>query len=231
MPSHAVIHPDHVFEQILISAAHPTKKRNLQLIHQNCRELQNLGVTDFSLRKIGELIESKGGIKAKALWNAQSADYRKLIEAWQAYVGPTSPKRHLASHSSLALNLSQNISDPATRIIVEQIVRERNSLRAEVNILKSNTRITIDRRPAGSLSTVRTGVDIGGTGELTVEPRLNLLEREALTHAISSELWSQEGWLEEKHGRVVMPISGTMHTRTIFKPGYVTAIKKLLSSF
>jgi hypothetical protein len=44
----------------------------------------------------------------------------------------------------------------------------------------------------------------------------------ALSHAISNELMEQEGWVIEKSGRIVNRLG-----RTIFKAGFVTAIRRL----
>lgn len=224
------VHPDEVLEAILTVSVHPAKKRNLGLIHQICSDRTKVGNKDFSLKSIGEVIELKGGLKAKSLWNAQSADYRKLIEAWQAYVGPMEPDLRETKRASDDLRLSQNIPDPATRIIVEKLVKERNSLRAELNILKAQSALVIDRRVSGYALGSRFDKEAGITVQVLKPAELNQLETEALAHAISRELWDQEGWVEQNHGRVVMPIDGTTRSRTIFKPGFVSAVKKLLAT-
>lgn len=230
MHTSTTTHPDQVLEAILAVSIHPSKKRNLALIHQICLDRYKLGVKDFSLKSVGEASAAHGGIKSKALWNAQSADYRKLIEAWQAYVGPMEPSLRETTRVADNHRLTQNIPDPATRIIVEKLVRERNSLRAELNILKAQTTVTIDRRPSVPSAKESHVAENGTTVEVTVGPVLNQLEREALAHAISLELWNQEGWVEENHGRVAQPVKGTDRSRTIFKPGFVSAVRKVLSS-
>jgi hypothetical protein len=221
------IHPDLVLEAIQSTSRHPVKKRNLALFHEVCMERHELGSKDFSLKSIGEATECRGGLKAKALWNAQSADYRKLIDAWQAYVGPPAPKLKEATRAAGSFEFMQNIADPATRIIVEKLLRERDSLRAELNIMKAATTLTIDRRPS-SMSPPPVSTSANCTVEANLH--LNQLENEALEHAISRELWEQEGWFEEKLGRVVAPVQGSNRVRTIFKPGFVPAVKKLLRS-
>ncbi|MFM0496616.1 gamma-mobile-trio protein GmtX [Paraburkholderia caledonica] len=223
------IHPDSVAEAILATSSHPTKRRNLDLIHQVCGERHGLGSKDFSLKSIGEAVEARGGIKVKALWNPQSADYRKLIEAWQAFAGG-SPRLRELEKVNAADALTRTISDPATRIIVEKLIRERNALRAEVNILKSQTTLTIDRRPSVATKSPLTTTDSGTTVEIPPGPTLNKLEREALEHAVSKELWDDEGWKEEKHGRVVRAAGPNGLSRTIFKPGFLTAIRRILDS-
>jgi hypothetical protein len=223
------IHPDSVYDAILATSSHPTKRRNLDLIHQVCMERHGMGSKEFSLKAVGETVEARGGLKVKALWNPQSADYRKLIEAWQAFAGGPPRLRELAK-ASPSEALTRTIADPAARIIVEQLIRERNALRAEVNILKSRTTLTIDRRPLAATKSSNVTTDGGVTVEIQPGPTLNALEREALEHAMSKGLWDDEGWSEEKHGRVVRSGGPNGLSRTIFKPGFLTAIRRILAS-
>jgi len=216
------VHPGVVYDGILANASHPAKRRNLTLIHTVCKEREKLGSKDFSLKAVGEAVEALGGPKVKVLWNLQSADYRKLIEAWHAYSG--SPKLPESAKAGKEEVVTRNISDPATRIVVEQLIREKNSLRAEVNILKANAKVVIDKRPnAGRVGTA----DGAMTLEISAGPKFNALEQEALEHAISPEFWRTEGWKEEKNGRVVKEL-GEGRTRSIFKPGFVSAIRKCI---
>ena len=57
---------------------------------------------------------------------------------------------------------------------------------------------------------------------------LNEIEKEALEHAISSELFSQEGWREERLGRVDTISDSNKGSRTIYKAGYMIAIRRIL---
>lgn len=223
------IHPDAVAEAILAASSHPAKRRNVELIHQICKECHAMGNANFSLKSIGRMVEARGGLKAKALWNKQSADYQKLIEAWQAYTGGR-PNAREAAKIAPQEAVMRTITDPATRIIVEKLIRERSTLKAEVNILKSQTTFTIDRRPNGASSSTHSIPGSNMAVEVKTGPVLNIVEREALEHAISRELWEAEGWHEEKHGRIVRQIELTGHSRTIFKPGFATAIRKILDN-
>lgn len=223
------IHPDAVVEASLAVKLHPVKRRNLELIHLVCKERHNMGSTDFSLKSVGEVVEGRGGLKAKALWNEQSADYRKLIEAWQAFAGG-GPKLREVAKSAPQETLMRTITDPATRIIVEKLIRERNALKAEVNILKSQTTLTIDRRPQTISSASHKIPGSNMTLEVQTGPMLNSVEREALEYALSPEFWEGEGWVEEKHGRVIKKLDSTGRSRTIFKPGFATAIRKILDT-
>ena len=219
------IHPDAVRDSILANSVHPAKVRNLNLIHLVCQERHNLGSRDFSLKSIGQAIEPRGGISAKALSNPQSIDYRSLINAWRNFSGTTQPDVKKEGDDE---RLSRNIADPATRIVVMQLMRERDKLRGEVSILKSQTKLVIDRRPAHDAAEVALTPDGSMTLHMPATTALNPLEREALAHAVSQELFTAEGWSEEKNGRVVRDL-GAGRTRTVFKPGFTTAIRKLLT--
>ncbi|SOZ14447.1 Alpha/beta hydrolase fold protein (fragment) [Cupriavidus taiwanensis] len=72
-------------------------------MHELCRRQHGAGSRDFSLSAIGRLAEAEGIMKGRALYNAPSAHYRTLIEAWAAYAGPPAPKppQMLASHDYL----------------------------------------------------------------------------------------------------------------------------------
>lgn len=221
------IHPEAVRDALLAGASHPAKRRNLTLIYAVCEERANMGVKDFALKAIGEAVEARGGPKVKSLWNSQSVDYRKLIEAWQAYAG--APKFRELSKPGKPDSVTRHIADPATRIVVEKLISERKSLQSEVNILKAQTKFVIDRRPVIAPKPTAHTADGALTLEISEGIRLNPLERESLEHSISPEFWRAEGWKEEKNGRVVKDL-GEGRVRTIFKPGFVTAVRKFLNS-
>jgi hypothetical protein len=141
------IHPEAVLESLLAKGGRANRRANLMKMHELCRKQHESGSRDFSLPAIGRLAETEGIIKGRALYNAQSADYRTLIEAWAAYAGPPAPKppKTLASHEYLL-----RIEDPAVRSIMQAIIAERDKLKAQLNVLKANTQVTVDRRPLGA---------------------------------------------------------------------------------
>ena len=141
------IHPDAVLESLLVKGGRSHRKANLAKMHELCRKQHEAGARDFSLPAIGRLAEAEGIMKGRALYNIQSADYKALIEAWAAYAGPPAPKppKTLASHDYL-----MRIEDPAIRSIMQAIIAERDKLKAQLNVLKANTQVTVDRRPLGA---------------------------------------------------------------------------------
>lgn len=209
------IHPDVVLELLLSKSERSNRRANLARMHELCRRLHAAGSRDFSLAAIGRLAEAEGIMKGRVLYNAQSADYKALIEAWAAYSGPAAPKQQktLASHEYL-----MRIEDPAIRSIMQAIIAERDKLKAQLNVLKANTHVTVDRRPLGATISTTTG------GLLEVAAQLTPSEREALQKAVTANYLEERGLREGSHGEII-----NERGRTIFEMGFTRAIRKLLA--
>lgn len=204
-------HPETLLQELLSQKPRPQKVKNLLAIHELCQEHYNAGERDFSLSNIGKLCEQKGLLKARGLYNAPLADYRRLIESWSTYAGPQIPKpaRQLATDDYVA-----RIEDPALRVLVQTVISERNKLKAQLNTLKSATTIVVDRRP----STATTNLPISNQSKGLTDS-----ERKALSRAISPEFLMENGWQETELGEVV-----NARGRTVFDPGFATGLRKLL---
>jgi hypothetical protein len=102
---------------------------------------------------------------------------------------------------------------------VQAVVIERDKLKAELNMLKSITTLSIDRRKQASGSATATRCsDVGPNGfELTPS------EREALTRALQMSFLQGEGWSEGPNGEIV-----NERGRRIFEAGFADAIRKVL---
>ncbi len=212
------IHPDAVLESLLAKGGRSQRQGNLSKIHDICRKQHESGLRDFSIPTIGRLAEAQNVIKGRALYNAQSADYRILIDAWGAYAGPPAPKatKPLASHEYL-----MRIDDPAIRSIMQAIIAERDKLKAQLNTLKAHTQVTVDRRPLGA--TVVSNPSAGPIALLMMAGQLTPSEREALQKAVSANFLEDQGWSEGSHGEVL-----NERGRTIFEVGYTRAIRRVL---
>ncbi|ARU23406.1 hypothetical protein RSSE_c3013 [Ralstonia solanacearum] len=213
------IHPDAVLESLLAKGGRSNRRANLAKVHELCCRQHAAGSRDFSLPTIGRLAEAEGILKGRALYNAPSADYRALIEAWATYAGPPAPKppKTLASHEYL-----MRIEDPAIRSIMQAIIAERDKLKAQLNVLKANTQVTVDRRPLGA-----TAAAAPGTQPVTVvapSAQLTPSEREALQNAVSADYLENQGLREGSHGEIV-----NARGRTVFEVGFARAIRKLLA--
>ncbi len=200
------LHPDAVLASLLAKGGRSNRRENLANMHDLCRRQHEAGSRDFSLPAIGRLAEADGIMKGRALYNAQSADYRALIEAWAAYAGPPVPKppKTLASHEYLL-----RIEDPAIRSIMQAIIAERDKLKAQLNVLKANAQVTVDRRPLGATVTAARG----GSRPVTVlamTARLTPSELEALQKAVSATYLEERGLREGSHGCIYTSLVGRL---------------------
>ncbi len=205
------MHPDTVLASLLGKGGRSNRRANLAKMHEICREKHANGMRDFSLPVIGRFAEAEGILKSRALYNAASADYRTLIEAWAAYAGPPAPKptKKLASHEYL-----MRIEDPAIRSIIQAIITERDKLRAQLNVMKANTLVTVDRRQISA-----------PYGRPPIENlALTLTEREALQKAVSPSYLEERCLKEGSHGEIV-----NEHGRTVFEMGFARAIRMVLA--
>ncbi len=218
MSSRTDIHPDAVLASLLSKAERSNRRNNLTRMHELCRKQHEAGSRDFSLSAIGRLVEAEGIMKGRVLYNAQSADYKALIEAWAAYAGPPAPKptKTLASHDYL-----MRIDDPAIRSIMQAIISERDKLKAQLNTLKANTQVTVDRRPLGA--TVSAAPGMQPVTVLALSAQLTPSEREALQKAVSADYLEERGLREGSHGEILND-----RGRTVFEVGFARAIRKVL---
>jgi len=212
------IHPDDVLASLLDKGARSNRRANLAKMHELCRKQHAAGSRDFSLPSIGRLAEAEGIMKGRALYNAPSADYRSLIEAWAAYAGPAArkPPKTLASHDYLL-----RIDDPAIRSIMQAIIAERDKLKAQLNVLKANTQVTVDRRPLGATVSAAPGTQ--PVAVLALSAQLTPSEREALQKAVSASYLEERGMSEGSHGEIL-----NERGRTVFEVGFARAVRKVL---
>jgi hypothetical protein len=211
------IHPDAVLESLLAKGGRSNRRSNLTKMHDLCSIQHAAGSRDFSVSAIGRLAEGEGIMKGRALHNAQSADYRALIGAWAAYAGPPAPKppKALASYEYL-----MRIKDPAIRSIMQNHIAERDKLKAQLNVLKANTQVTVDRRPQGA--TLAAALGGQPVTVLALSSQLTPTEREALQKAVSRDYLEERGLREGSHGEIV-----NAHGRIMFEVGFTRAIRKM----
>jgi hypothetical protein len=218
----SVSDPNQFFETIK-TGARPQKQRNLEIIHQVCAELHRLGSKDFSLATVGRMSEERGGMSRRALYNATSNDFKALIRSWEAF-STHKKSEHKSRDKQLPDNaLLQKISDPALRALMGVIIAERDRLRGEVKVLKSNANVVIDKRVLpGHVNVTPQGQIIQVLDGIT---RLSETEKHSLSQAVSEDFLRQEGWSEGPNGEIL-----NSHGRKIFDIGFANAIRKLLNS-
>lgn len=214
------IHPDAVLEAMLAAGGHPTKGKNLRLIHEACRRQNERNSRDFSYKKIGEYTEEHGGVKWRSIYN--TAAYKNLIIAWEAYAGPADESPRLRKAPPTTQSFLAGIVDPAVRSIMEGALIERDKLRGENNLLRTLPRGIIDKRPLGA--TIAYTAESESVAVLSVGARLTESERSALRKAIDQTLLADNGWVEGSHGEILND-----RGRTIFEVGFAVAIRKVLA--
>lgn len=215
------IDPQQVLVELKAKASR-RKAKTLDLIYGLLESQAKANELDFSIATIGRLSAQAGGPSPQAIRNQGGSDYRVLIEAYAASYGTTRKKMLAKGARNMVPNRDEDIlshiDDPAIRAVVGAIIRERNQYRNELRVLKSQTSITVDRRPVKA--PVQQAVEVlpSLVGLITES------ERKALAHAISDKLIEQRGWQSLKNGRIK-----DENGRHLYKPGYITAIKKILA--
>jgi hypothetical protein len=166
--------------------------------------------------------EERNGMSRNALYNKASEDFRTLIAAWSTFAGETTKKQATPLTPLAEEDLLRRIDDPALRSLLGGIVAERNRLRGEVNLLRANANVVIDRR------TLPGHAHVMPEGQViqVLSPSSQLTDSEiaALRGAISPDFLRQEGWQEGPHGEIV-----NTKGRTLFDVGFTKAIRKLIA--
>lgn len=210
--------PDEILD-LLKGKSNARKQRSLDIISGICKDQLERGSRDFSIATIGRLSSEQGGPSPQTIRNKSGEDFRALIASWAEHSKGAMKKPPKIQESGISSILGK-INDPAVRSIVGSILATNAKLQREVNLLKQQAEIVIDRRTIPLSTTNQHDTLLSITVECLTPTELT-----ALSHAISSELMEQEGWTIEKSGRVINSLG-----RTIFKTGYKTAIVKLLST-
>lgn len=209
--------PEQLLEQ-LKTGANARKVKSLDILNSICQEQFERGSKDFSIATIGRLSEKKGGPATQSIRNKTGGDFKAIISVWANHTGG-SMKRQPKLNDNPLYAILLKITDPAVRAVVGSVLAENKKLRGEVNLLKHNVQFVIDKR--------ETKFTYGETHQaFQILPTFNNLteyEMEALRHAISDTLMSDEGWKTDGSGRVM-----NLHGRVILKAGFVIAIQKVL---
>ncbi|MBS0173467.1 MAG: hypothetical protein JSR64_05480 [Nitrospira sp.] len=209
------MHPDDLLEQ-LKKAATPRKQRTLDIIYEVCQEQYERGSRDFSVATIARIAQDRGGPSKGAIHNKTGDDYKGLIKAWAEHTGGVTRKVRQVSNNNPYAALIDKIENPALRSMMAGILAENRQMRRQITLLKAEGNRVIDMRPRHAEN--RDPVQI-----LPPSTGLYPSEIEALRYAISDRLLQEQGWTTDAEGRVHNEVG-----RVIFKPGYVTAIRKII---
>lgn len=215
-----MIDPQLIFEE-LVAQATKQQAKSLAVLHGVLKAHQKTESRNFSIATIAKLSVEAGGPSASTIRNTGGFRFRQLIEAWAASVGtdrklPAKSKEQGVPSDN---ELLRRIEDPALRAVFTQILAERRRYLAELNLLKSQKDIVVDRRP--------NVVDIAQESESvqllpSLKGVLSDMEITALRAAVSDDFFDKQGWMVTRAGQV------KGDSGEIYKHGYVPAIRKIL---
>lgn len=213
----SIVEPSIILEELCSTATSRTEVA-LRVLNDVLHELSQKQPLDFSIVTVGQLSKEHGGPSTQTIRNRTGKHYQQLIDAWAAYSG-TTRKKPLSVRQKQLLNsndqhILDSIDDPVIRAVVGSLIAERNKYRDQLNVMKANSDIVIDKTHTPGLAVK----DVGNGLQLTP------LEREALRSAIDEVFFAKMGW-------VVMP-TGQVKDDTgqeVYPRGYVHVLNKLVN--
>ncbi|WP_434356018.1 gamma-mobile-trio protein GmtX [Parasalinivibrio latis] len=212
-----IVHPDIILEELCSEATSRTEAA-LRTLNEVLADQSKTEPLDFSIATVGKLCKDRGGPSTQTIRNRTGKHFQQLIDAWAAYSG-TTRKKPLSVRQKQLLNsndqhILDSIDDPVVRAVVGSLIAERNKYRDQLNVLKANSDIVIDKtQPREQFEEARSSV---------VYP-MTPLEVEAIRDAISDDKMKEMEW-------VVMP-TGQVKDKDgleIYRRGYVHVLNKLL---
>lgn len=215
--------PDTVLAE-LKAASGTRAHHNLDVLHEVCREVYEAppegGPKDYSIATIGRKSAQRRGPALNTLYAPLGKRFRTLIDAWASWDDCSQPKRPRPPCVTTAdTEILQGINDTVLRSMVGFRFAAARRQKAELETLKANTKLVIDRRPY-------TGASPGPPS-----PKLQLLgpafdllptEREALLQVASKEWLGRHGLAVGPDGEVV-GLNGDL----VLPIGFMFALKKV----
>ncbi|MFA0087572.1 gamma-mobile-trio protein GmtX [Vibrio sp. 10N.261.51.F12] len=205
----------HIILEELCSSATARTTTALRTLHNILEQQSESKSLDFSIVTIGKLSQEQGGPSTQTIRNRTGKHFQQLIDAWAAYSG-TTRKKPLSVRQKQLLNnndqhILESIDDPVIRAVVGSLIAERNKYRDQLNVLKANADIVIDR-------TTQSQPQVAATSN-----QLTPIEVEALRSAVSDEFMDEKRW-------VVMPTGQVKDENGIevYRRGYVNGVLKLI---
>ncbi|QOY92955.1 hypothetical protein IM543_15300 [Massilia sp. UMI-21] len=221
MGNDVTLNPEEVLQQLKAGAKSKRTIDSLEIIHLVCKEQFNRKSYNYSYSMIGTLSGERGGPTAQPIRNATGAAYRTLIDTWARFSDSGARTMPPQRPSNLQNDVLSLINDSVARILVQKYISENTKLRNENQLLKvaAKDRVVID------LSGTQGGCSC--TFDAFASKNL-LLEQEifALKSAISAETMQRNGWAGDANSGAVK--KGPL---TIFSPGFITGIAKILNEF
>ncbi|EGQ9745940.1 alpha/beta hydrolase, partial [Vibrio parahaemolyticus] len=188
------VNPSLILEELCSTATTRTETA-LRALNEVLEKQSQAVPLDFSIATVGRLSGEQGGPSTQTIRNRTGKHFQQLIEAWAAYAGTTT-KKPLSVRQKQLLNsndqhILDSIDDPVVRAVVGSLIAERNKYRDQLNVLKANADIVIDRTKGNVSNTSVSSLD------------LTPMEIEALRSAISEEFINSQQWVVMPTGQVI----------------------------
>lgn len=195
---------------------------SLEKLNETLSSYYAEGKRDFSITTMGRVSAEAGGVGYNSIRATANKHYRDLIEAWAAKAQTTTKKPTLTKPRASGQDyaLLERIDDTAVRALFGQIIRERDRYKSEANMLKSQTKIIIDKRPISApLAQSESAVELlpSLTGICTEN------EIKALQSICTDEWLDGLGFQANALGQVKDELG-----QEILPRGFLTGLKKLL---
>ncbi len=189
-------------------------KNTLDILNLILSKYFEQGNVDFSITNIGMISHKNGGPRYETLRATKNVHYRKLIRYWAELIKNQSIDKKVVSPAT-DNELLNKIPDIASRAYFARILAERKKFKTELNILKSQSEIVIDKRNQYTQ-----------TAEFNPNLTLTNNELSALTYAVSDECIKRNGWIKTELGQ----IKGSEYQNEIFPRGFIQALNKVIKS-
>jgi hypothetical protein len=207
----------------------------LRRIHEICAKRYKNGIADFSVSAVGKECESEGILKARALYNASSADYKALIDTWSVYgashfagSGDETGEAKLDPGTSKSRSrFLPRILDPVIRTEVQNLIDERDRLQIQLHLARAEKDLLTLKIAENALSEqapakLPRGLPLKNVSEWTLKPG----DLTALKLSISAEFIKKQGWSLGPQGEI-RSAGGV----TLYEAGYLQGIRKLLANW
>lgn len=230
----SLVHPDIVYHALSSKPGRSERRNALKRLHEICSRHYQNGSNDFSVPTIGKECESQGILKARALYNASSADYKALIDAWSVFgannIRDTKSEESAVKSQSEAPknrnNYVSRIADPVIRAHVLSLIEDRDRLRVMLNLVEAEKHLRdleVGKQAAFEVTAAKLprGRPLKNVSEWTLKPG----DLTAFKKAISPEFMKSQGWRLGPQGEIRNSIG-----ETLYEPGYLQGIKKVLAN-
>lgn len=121
---------EQLFNELVASATHPKRKKNLSLLWNTLNAMSKDGIRKFKVAEVGFRLQKVGGPTTQSLRNAGGADYLRIIKAFElavTHARPPSPTSDLER----ALLM---VSDQGARALIRGHIAEQKAQLAALSL-------------------------------------------------------------------------------------------------